>query len=65
MRGARTGTIPSRQSKSARSATNAPERIEIAQVIESEAGAQHGPGGKEENVRTFERMQVLVEMPKS
>src|SRR5437762_13170870 len=35
--------------------------IVIAQVIECETGAEHRPGGEEQNVWAFERMQILPE----
>src|SRR2546423_1855549 len=37
-----------------------PQRVGIAQVKKREAGAEHWPGGEEENVRAFEWMQVLA-----
>src|SRR5712692_5014910 len=46
-------------------AADTPNRVMITQIIENEASAEHWPGGKEENVRTFERMQILVERRKS
>jgi hypothetical protein len=45
-------------------APNAPERIEVAQVIQSEACAEHRPGGEKQNIRALVRMKVLPERGK-
>jgi hypothetical protein len=44
--------------------TESKKGVKIAQVIESKTRGKHRPGREEENVRTFERVEVLAETGK-